>query len=227
MPYIESFLDPGQCGGLKGSSITHYLVKLLNFVHINLDKKQPHAVLLALIDMEKAFNRVCHQLVIEDLADMNVPGWLLLILVSYLTGRSMYMRYKGASSTRRMLPGSTPQGALLGIILFIIKFNGALLRPRIPRISSLSLKYIDDLSLLQAINLKLSLAPDTDCRPKPLGYNERTSHVLLPEINPIQQELSDMKTFSNDNQMIEENLCNEVQLLKKYGLPSRAPNRGV
>ena len=25
--YIEPFLDPGQCGGLKGSSSTHYLVK--------------------------------------------------------------------------------------------------------------------------------------------------------------------------------------------------------
>ena len=55
MPYIEPFIDPGQCGGLKGSSITHYLVKLLNFVHINLDKRQPHAVLLAMIDLEKAF----------------------------------------------------------------------------------------------------------------------------------------------------------------------------
>ena len=92
MPYIEPFIDPGQCGGLKGSSITHYLVKLLNFVHVKLDMKQPHAVLLALIDMEKAFNRVSHQLVIEDLADMNVPGWLLLILISYLTERYMYMR---------------------------------------------------------------------------------------------------------------------------------------
>ena len=145
MPYIEPFIDPGQCGGLKGSSITHYLVKLLNFVHINLDKRQPHAVLLAMIDLEKAFNRVSHQLVIVDLADMNVPGWLLLILISYLTERSMFMRYKGTSSTRKMLPGSSPQGAFLGILLFIIIFNGALLRPAIPRPHSLNLKYVDDL----------------------------------------------------------------------------------
>ena len=94
-PFIEPFIDPGQCGGLKGSSITHYLVKLLHFIHSYLDLKQPHAVLLALIDLEKAFNRVSHQLVVEDLADMHVPGWLLLILISYLTGRSMHMRYKG------------------------------------------------------------------------------------------------------------------------------------
>ena len=173
MPYVEPFIDPGQCGGLKGSSITHYLVKLLNFVHIKLDQKQPQAVLMALIDMEKAFNLVSHQLVIEDLADMNVPGWLLLILISYLTERSMYMRYKGCSSSRRMLPGSTPQGALLGILLFIIKFNGALLRPLIPRLNSLSLKYIDDLSLLRSFNLKTCLSPDPVDRPRPLTWNER------------------------------------------------------
>ena len=89
-PFIEPFLDPGQCGGLKGSSISHYLVKLLHFVHGYLDLKQPHAVLLAMIDLEKAFNRVSHQLVIEDLANMHVPGWLLLILISYLTNRSMF-----------------------------------------------------------------------------------------------------------------------------------------
>ena len=201
MPFIELFIDPGQCGGLKGSSITHYLVKLLNFVHVNLDLKQPHAVLLALIDMEKAFNRVSHGLVIEDLSDMNVPGWLLLILISYLTERSMYMRYKGSSSSRRMLPGSTPQGALLGIILFIIKFNGALLRPCIPRLTSLSLKYIDDLSLLQAINLKTSLRPDAADRPRPLSFNERTQQVLLADDNPMQTELRALRDFATTNLM--------------------------
>ena len=50
-----------------------------------MDKNQPYAVLISLIDLEKDFNRVSHQLVIEDLADMYVPGWLLLILISYFT----------------------------------------------------------------------------------------------------------------------------------------------
>ena len=132
MPYLEPYLDHGQCGGLKGSSITHYLVRLLHFVYLHIDKKEPHAVLLALVDLEKAFNRVSHRIVIEDLADMHVPGWLLKILTSYLSERSMYLRFDGASSSEKLLPGSSPQGAYLGILLFIIIFNGALLRPRIP-----------------------------------------------------------------------------------------------
>ena len=196
-PYIEPFIDPGQCGGLKGSSITHYLVKLLHFVHSYMDLKQPHAVLLALIDLEKAFNRVSHQLVIEDLAAMNVPGWLLLILISYLTKRSMHMRYRGAKSTRKLLPGSSPQGAFLGILLFIIIFNGALLRPSIPRLHTLNLKYIDDLSMLAAFNLTKCLIDDPVDRAMPLTYDERTKQVLDTQANQLQNDLDSLESFTN------------------------------
>ena len=84
------------------------------------------------MDLEKAFNRGSHQIVIEDLSDMNVPGWLLAILVSYLTERMMFMKYKGVTSSKRFLSGSPPQEAFLGILFFLIIFNGVLLRPSIP-----------------------------------------------------------------------------------------------
>ena len=47
LPVIDSFLDPGQCGGLRKTSITHYLVKLLDFIHKALDKRTPHAAVLS------------------------------------------------------------------------------------------------------------------------------------------------------------------------------------
>ena len=63
---IKPYLDPDQCG-MKGLSITHYLVKLLDFIHSTLDRKRPHSVLAACVDISKAFNRVDHSLVIQDL----------------------------------------------------------------------------------------------------------------------------------------------------------------
>ena len=84
LPIVKPFLDPGQCG-LKGFSITHYLIKLLHFVHETLDMKKPHSVMAACIDLSKAFNRVDHSLVIQDLYDMHTPAWLLKIVMSYLT----------------------------------------------------------------------------------------------------------------------------------------------
>ena len=40
--------------------------------------------------------------------------------------------------------------------------------------------YIDDLSELEAINLKKQLVIDPVVRPQPLCYHERTSHILGP-----------------------------------------------
>ena len=122
LPIIKPYLDPGQCG-LKGFSITDYLIKLLNFVHATLDLRQPHAVLAACIDISKAFNRLDHSLVIQDLYDMHTPGWLLKIVMSYLSTRAMIMTYKGEKSALKSLPGGGPQGAYLGGIIFIIKYG--------------------------------------------------------------------------------------------------------
>ena len=111
LPIVSPYLDPCQYG-LKGASITHYHLRLLKFIHKYLDLKDPHAVIVALVDLSKAFNHVSHSMVIEDLYAMHVPPWLLLILISYLSGRSMVLCYKGAKSSPRDLPGSSPQGSL-------------------------------------------------------------------------------------------------------------------
>ena len=198
LPIVNPFLDPGQCGGLKGSSITHYLVKFLHYAHLNLDKSKPHAVLMACVDMSKAFNRTSHQLLIQDLYDMHVPGWLLLIIISYLTERSMILKYKVCSSSRRSLPGSAPQGVFLGNLFFIIKFNGAAMRPPIPRPvwpllnkyksdlgstdpKAIKLKFVDDLSILCNVNLALEVIPDPVIRPRPFNHGD----FLLPLLSNI------------------------------------------
>ena len=93
-------------------------------------------MIIALVDLSKAFNRISHGMVIEDLFNMHVPPWILRILMSYLNGRSMILSYKGLSSSFIPLPGSSPQGAFLGIFLFIVKFNAASLRPAISRLNT-------------------------------------------------------------------------------------------
>ena len=212
LPIVNPFLDPGQCGGLKTSSISHYLIKLLHYVHFNLDRPDPHAVLLACIDMSKAFNRMSHQTVIEDLYDMKVPGWLLLILISYLTDRKMAMKFRGILSVLRALPGSSPQGTVLGVILFIIYFNGAALRPMIPRPTwpifskrrndpeAISMKFIDDLSVAVKVDLKKDLVEDIG-RAKPLSYDQRNETKLV-EDNSMQDIVDHLETFSNERQMV-------------------------
>ena len=181
LPIIKPYLDPGQCG-LKGFSITHYLIKLLHFVHSTLDHKKPHSVLTACVDISKAFNRVDHSLVVQDLYDMHTPAWLLKILISYLSDRSMNLTFNNAQSSLKKLPGGGPQGAYLGGLIFIIKYNGAFLRPPIPRLiqgpvvksKAEKVKYVDDGTVAVSIDLKQCLVPDPVNRARPFNYHSRT-----------------------------------------------------
>ena len=244
MPIVEPYLDPCQYG-LKGASITHYLFKLLEFIHDHLDMKDPHAVVVALVDLSKAFNRVSHQMVIEDLYDMHVPAWLLLILSSYLTERTMVMQYKGVTATPRDLPGSSPQGAFLGIFFFVVKYNAASLRPQIPRalpqpficrsstakcksvlctkhVAEMHALYIDDLSEAEAINLKKQLIKDPVQRPFPLNYHERTQHIFPVDESKLQKQLYKVEDYTLNNLMKINAAKSKVMIFnrsRKYDFP--------
>ena len=121
------FLDPDQ-HGVKGLSITHYLIKFLHFIQSSLDLKEPTAVIGAFIEMSKAFNRVNHNILIEDLFLMKCPAFLIKLVMSFLGQRTLILSYKGEFSSPLELPAGSPQGTVLGIICFIVKFNGALLK---------------------------------------------------------------------------------------------------
>ena len=105
------------------------------------------------------------------------------------------------------LNGGTPQGTLLGGIIFIIKFNGALLRPSIPRNSILhnskseAVKYIDDGTVASAVDLKTHLIFDTTVHPRPLTFQQRTGHLLPPQHNILQKYMEDAEIFTENNKM--------------------------
>ena len=74
LEFIGEKIDWGQYGGIKGSSISHYLIDFVNFILFNHDLKVPHAVLAAMVDFSKAFNRINHNIIITILSEMGVPG---------------------------------------------------------------------------------------------------------------------------------------------------------
>ena len=144
-----------------------------------------------------------HQRVIEDLYDMKVPGWLLLILISYLTDRKMILKFRGVLSALHSLPGSSPQGTVLGVILFIIYFNGAALRPSIPRPSwpFFSKKRNDPTAISVKVNLDADIVDDIG-RQKPLNFEERFETKLGDDKNVLQELIDNLKIFASQRQMI-------------------------
>ena len=169
-----------------------------------------------MIDFSKAFNRQNHNILITKLSDMGVPPWLLKVVMAFLSNRKMVVRYKSKVSSIKDLPGGGPQGTLLGLLLFLVLINdagfeeqvnnaGDLLTSRrnIGEVNNIHLKYVDDLTLAEAINLpdKLVRVPANE-RPLPDTYHARTGHVLPSEHSEVYKQLKRTEEYAKKNEMI-------------------------
>ena len=146
---------------------------------------------------------------------MGVPAWLLKIVIAFLSNRRMLVRYKGSQSGVRHLPRGGPQGTLLGLFLFIILINDAgfdgqannagdivTTKRNMKTVNEIHLKYIDDLTLAEAINLpKMTKFKSTNERPLPDLYNSRTGHVLPEKNSSVFRKLLDTKEYADENEM--------------------------
>ena len=211
--YVGDQIDPRQYGGLKNNSISHYLIEIINFILYNQDFSESIAVLACTIDFSKAFNRVNHNILITKLSDMGVPGWLLNIVMGFLTKREMKVRYKGCTTQAKSLPGGGPQGSLLGGFLFLILINlcgfsnqeynvGQKICNKREKFSpeTLHAKYVDDMTILESINLKDNLMANPD-RPLPDSYHTRTGHSLPTEKSRVYEQINDIQLYAGENEM--------------------------
>ena len=175
--YIRHKIDPKQFGDGKGNSTAHYLVELLNFILHYLNGEPPNAVLMATIDFSKAYNRQNHNIIVTKLLDMGVHEWLINLVMGYIQDRMMVIRYKGETSTKTALPGGGLHGGLLGALLFIVLVNEcgfdetpndqtieklATKPNKKPKENKLHMKYVDNFTLLESLNLKQKLKVDGD-----------------------------------------------------------------
>jgi hypothetical protein len=207
LEYEGDKLDWSQFGGRKGSSCNHYLVDMITYIQYNQDLKEPKAILAAMIDFEKAFNRQNHHILLTKLHDMNVPGWLLNVVKGFLENRKLIVNYKGKDSTSKDMPGGGPQGTLLGLFLFLILINDAGFKndnvelgkkitanvSKRKEISTNHWKYVDDLTLGEAIDLKKCLQCDTgNILVNPPRYHDRTHHNLPQDKSQVQEKLNNI-----------------------------------
>ena len=102
---------------------------------------------------------------------MGGPGWLLNKIKGFLEERTLKVSYKGENSEKKNMLGGGPQGTILGLFLFIIQINdagfvkevkelGKTITQNINKrkeIPTSHWKYVDDLTIAEAIDLKKSL----------------------------------------------------------------------
>ena len=66
---------------------------------------------------------------------------------------------------------------------------------------NIHMKYVDDLSLAQAINLKECVIPNPNPT-HPLNYHERTNHILPACNYTLQEDLNNISNYAKNHQMI-------------------------
>ena len=75
---------------------------------------------LVFVDMSKAFDRVEHQILINDLSNIGVRGSALKWFINYLPDRQQQVRCGNTVSAPTSCSRGVPQGSVLGPLLFLL-----------------------------------------------------------------------------------------------------------
>jgi len=108
-------------GFLKGHSCATALIKLTDDWRRALDEK--NVVGVAAIDLSKAFDCICHNLLLAKLKAYGVQAPALQLIRSYLHDRKQRVICNDSSSNWLPLRCGVPQGSLLSPLLFNIFMN--------------------------------------------------------------------------------------------------------
>ena len=108
-----------QHGFRKGHSTTTALHNINNFITEGLNKDKPVQRTVAVaIDLSRAFDTVDHDILLDDIDELQLNGYIKRFLCAYIRGRQTYVEFRGSrSKCRKMLQG-VPQGGVLSPILF-------------------------------------------------------------------------------------------------------------
>ena len=144
---IKSSIDVRQYGNMRGSSTSHYLVRLIHDLLSQLD----HADMLfsvIMYDFKKGFDLIDHTTVIKKLLDMDLRPAYARWVSSFLQDRQQRVKMPdGTLSSWKRITCGTPQGTLIGPVAFLAMVYDAASE------AQNRLKYVDDLTIYQACSV--------------------------------------------------------------------------
>ena len=115
-------------GCLRGHSCCTALLKMVDDWRLALDSKK----IIGSIDLSKAFDSICHNLLLAKLRAYGLNDDAIAFLQSCLIDRQQRVKFHGKFSEWCLVKCSVPQGSLLGPLLFNIFLNDLNFAGKIP-----------------------------------------------------------------------------------------------
>ena len=136
-----------QWGFMTDRSTISALIKVVDDWSKALD--QGSEVCVVFFDVSKAFDKVPHLPLIQQLQELYVDPYLIRWLIDYLSNRYQFVAVDGETSKQLSVVSGVPQGSVLGPLLFILYINNisTIISPG----SELNM-FADDVALYRIIN---------------------------------------------------------------------------
>ena len=117
----NNILYPLQHGFRKNRSCETQLIELIDDLTNNMSSGKQTDILV--MDFSKAFDKVCHSLLLHKLDHYGIRGKVNKWIASFLANRSQSVVVDGENSTFIDVESGVPQGSVLGPSLFLFYIN--------------------------------------------------------------------------------------------------------
>ena len=181
-PFLNKhkILTPQQYGFQKNLSTMHAVLNLITATYDNTKDNTYSGILF--LDLTKAFDTVCHQILLGKLKHYGILGPCLQMLNSFLK-RKQFVSLDGVNSELQSNSFGVPEGSLIGPLLFLLYVNdlpsAVLGTPTLFADDTCLMLKPSNLSTLQSnLNYQASCLIDW-CKSNKLTINPQKCHVLL------------------------------------------------
>ena len=145
--WLESrhLLTPNQAGFRRGHSTTDQIARVTQSIFDSFEQPKPGRAVLALLDFQRAYDRVWRAALLAKLARLQVPAHVIAWIKGFLSDRRARVRWGAVSSNWKVFQEGLPQGSVLAPLLWLVYMND--IDQDIPADVQASL-YADDVAIL-------------------------------------------------------------------------------